>query len=210
MDKPELKLSVFSDYICPFCYIGHHRIQQLKTDYELKINWCLIEIHPETPVTGMPTTELDYSSDQWNGIINSLNNLLEEEQLPFKHEHQFTTNSHQALLLAEACKPLGAELFYRVHNRLFEAFFVDMINIGDASELQKIADSCGVPAATTQLALNRDKQLEEHLKLYLQYAQQVQISGVPSTIIGQQKLTGVPSIRSLKQAAEENITHAVS
>ncbi len=210
MDKPELKLSVFSDYICPFCYIGHHRLQQLKDDYDLKINWCLIEIHPETPVTGMPTTELDYNSEQWQGIVNSLNDLLDDKQLPFKHKHTFTTNSHYALLLAEACKPLGADLFYRVHNRLFEAFFVDMINIGDVNELKKIADECGVPAEITAQALSSNSQLEEHLKLYLQYAQQAQISGVPSTIIGQQKLTGVTSVQSLKKAAEESLTDAVS
>jgi len=210
MDKPELKLSVFSDYICPFSYIGHHRLQQLKNDYDLKINWCLIEIHPETPASGMPTTELDYSSEQWQGLVNSLNDLLDDEQLPFKHEHNFTTNSHQALLLAEACKPLGADIFYRVHNRLFEAFFVDMINIGDANELKKIADDCDVPDEITAQALSSNSKLEEHLKLYLQYAQQAQISGVPSTIIGQKKLTGVSSIQSLKKAAEESLTDAVS
>mgnify|MGYP001821638697 FL=1 len=43
---PELKVTVYSDYICPFCYVGNHRLQRLRDSYELKINWCLLEIHP--------------------------------------------------------------------------------------------------------------------------------------------------------------------
>jgi len=202
MAKPELKLSVFSDYICPFCYIGHHRIQKLKRDYDLKINWCLIEIHPETPDTGMPTTDLNYSDQQWQGIVNSLNLLIDEDQLPFRHEHQFTTNSHKALLLAEACKPLGAETFYKIHNRLFEAFFVDMLNIGDEAILRQIAKECEIPENTVDEALTNNNELEKHLKLYLQYASQAQVTGVPTTIIGQESISGVPSVSSLQQAAE--------
>ncbi|MDH5517932.1 MAG: DsbA family protein [Gammaproteobacteria bacterium] len=210
MQKPELKLSVFSDYICPFCYIGHHRIQQLKQQYELKINWCLLEIHPETPAEGMSTSELDYNDQQWQDIVATLNNLIDTEQLAFKHEHQFTTNSHQALLLAEACKPLGAEIFYRLHNRLFEAFFVDMLNIGEPKVLRQIAHECAVPDETVEAALKPDSEFEKHLALYLQYAQQAQITGVPTTIIGSEKLAGVASLSSLQKAAEKSLGNSAS
>ena len=208
-NKPELKISIFSDYICPFCYIGHHRLQQLKQDYDLKINWCFTEIHPETPTSGMPTTELDYTSEEWQGIVTSLNALIEQDQLPFKHEHQFTSNSHKALLLAEACKPLGADLFYRVHNRLFEAFFVDMLNIGDDIILRQIAQECGIPELTTESALTagQDSDLEKHLQLYREYASKAQISGVPTIIIGNQSIPGVPSVASLQKAALEATTN---
>ena len=207
MDKPELKISIFSDYICPFCYIGHHRLQQLKQDYELKINWCFVEIHPETPAEGMPTTELDYNDEQWQGIVSSLNALIEQDQLPFKHEHQFTTNSHKALLLAEACKPLGADIFYRIHNRLFEAFFVDMLNIGDEAILRQIASECDMPTETVDAVLDKNselnKELEQHLQLYLQYASKAQITGVPTVIIGSRSIPGIPSLSSLQEAAKE-------
>jgi predicted DsbA family dithiol-disulfide isomerase len=209
MNKPELKISVFSDYICPFCYIGHHRLQQLKQDYDLKINWCFIEIHPDTPAKGMPTTELDYNDEQWKGIVSSLNALIEQDQLPFKHEHQFTTNSRKALLLAEACKPLGSEVFYRLHNRLFEAFFVDMLNIGDESVLRQIATECNIPEVLIETALNndidKDSELEKHLDLYRQYATKAQITGVPTIIIGNQSIPGVSSVATLRNAAQATI-----
>lgn len=205
MSKSELKISIFSDYICPFCYIGHHRLQQLKQDYDLKINWCFIEIHPETPVEGMPATELDYNDEQWKGIVSSLNALIEEDQLAFRHEHQFTTNSRKALFLAEASKPLGSEIFYRLHNRLFEAFFVDMLNIGDETVIRQIATECHIPNELTEAALKNDNELKKHFELYRQYAAKAQITGVPTIIIGNQSIPGVPSISTLRNAAKEAI-----
>ena len=45
-EKPVLLATVFTDYICPFCYVGDARLDRLREDYALKINWCFVEIHP--------------------------------------------------------------------------------------------------------------------------------------------------------------------
>ena len=203
MDKPELKLSVFSDYICPFCYIGHHRLEKLREDYTLKINWCLVEIHPDTPVTGVSADTLGYSSEEWQQLMGNLKELLAIDQLPFKKDHDLTTNSHQALLLAEACKPLGPELFYRVHNRLFDAFFVDGLNIGDEDILRTIAADCAIPDDVINPVFHQQEELEQHLKLYLQFASQAGIRGVPTVLIGEQSFSGVVGLDTLRQAAEQ-------
>lgn len=77
--KPELKLSVLSDYICPFCYIGHLRLESLREHYNLKVNWCFIEIHPETPATGQSIKLLDYSQASWDQMMQNLLSLAAEE-----------------------------------------------------------------------------------------------------------------------------------
>ena len=41
--KPVLLSTVFSDYICPFCYIGDLRLDRLREYYDLKINWVYEE-----------------------------------------------------------------------------------------------------------------------------------------------------------------------
>ena len=71
MTLPELKITVYSDYICPFCYVGHHRLQRLRDSYDLKINWCFLEIHPETSAKGEPIDSLDYPSEQWQQMLQS-------------------------------------------------------------------------------------------------------------------------------------------
>ena len=105
----ELRVTVFSDYICPFCYVGHHRLMRLRDNYDLKINWCFVEIHPETSAEGEPVASLDYPSEQWNQLMNNLAIVAREEGIPIA-DHTFTTNSRDALLLAEAAKESGREI----------------------------------------------------------------------------------------------------
>ena len=139
MQKPELKISILSDYICPFCFIGHLRLNVLREKYDLKVNWCFIEIHPETPAQGHPLKMLNYSEETWGEMLSSLNELATEEGISLS-EQTLVTNSRKALLLSEACKKLGANIFYPLHDAIFNAYFIDGRNIGDESVLRDIAN----------------------------------------------------------------------
>ena len=113
--RPELLATVFSDYICPFCYIGDLRLERLREHFDLKINWCLVEIHPETPASGQPVSTLDYSQEHWQTMMDNLQRLAVEEGVSLRR-HDFTTRSHQALLLAEAAKEAGPGVFYAIRS----------------------------------------------------------------------------------------------
>ena len=143
MTLPELNITVYSDYICPFCYVGHHRLQRLRDSYELKINWCFLEIHPETSVTGDAIESLDYPSEQWQKMLDYLQRMAKEEDIPLA-KLTFITNSKDALLLSEAAKQCGRETFYQLHEKLFSAYFVDSKNIADRDILRELAESCGL------------------------------------------------------------------
>jgi len=199
MAKPELRVTVFSDYICPFCYIGDARLQQLRDEYELKVNWCLLELHPETPAEGMPVVDLGYPVAQWQRMMAGLRDLAVTDDLPLA-EHTFTTNSHQALLLAEAAKTCGREVFYALHQSLFEAFFVAGRNIGDARVLSELAIQAGVDEERLQQAWNQPD-YEHRLVQYRRAAQELQVSATPTFFIGRERLDGVVPVARLRQAA---------
>jgi predicted DsbA family dithiol-disulfide isomerase len=42
-----LSLEMFSDFICPFCYIGFETIRRLKPEFGIAIEWKGFQIHPE-------------------------------------------------------------------------------------------------------------------------------------------------------------------
>lgn len=196
---PEIKVTVFSDYICPFCYIGHHRLMRLKDKYDLKINWCFLEIHPENSATGDPVTELDYSSEFWDELMKNLKRLAEEECIPLA-EHTFTTNSKDAMLLAEACKQLGRETFYQLHEKLFTAFFVDKKNIGDRKILRDIAKDCNINDNVIATAWTEQKYQKQLLENF-NHARQHKIKSVPSFVFGERVLTGVVDEAIMRDAA---------
>lgn len=209
-NKPELKVSVISDYICPFCFIGHRRLNSLRDDYNLKINWCLVEIHPETPVKGQPVTMLNYSEDVWNSLIENLKRLADEENIQLS-DYTTSANSRKALLLAEQAKSLGAEYFYPLHERLFEAYFVDGLNIGNEQVLRDIAVECDIPDAAISKAWSDPHtngpadSIPQPLLPYLQYAGAIQASSVPTFVIGKEIFTGVVDKKMLFQAAQNLI-----
>ena len=200
-DLPELKVTVFSDYICPFCYVGHHRLMRLKDSYDLKINWCFIEIHPETSAEGEPVASLDYPSEQWNLLMKNLEAVAREEGIVMA-EHTFTTNSKDALLLSEASKQEGRDKFYDLHEKLFSAFFVDSRNIGDREVLRELAADAGISNDVVDSAWN-DARHQQHLLNNYNVARRYDIQAVPSFIFGERKLTGVVTEDVFRLAAEE-------
>ena len=201
---PELKITVYSDYICPFCYVGNHRLQRLRDSYDLKINWCFLEIHPETSAQGEPIGSLDYPSEQWQQLLTNLERVAQEEQIPLS-QLEFITNSRDALLLSEASKNYGKEIFYRLHEALFHAYFVDQKNIGSRDVLREIASGCGMDGQLIDDAWE-DKQYEQILLNNYQLARNRDIQSVPSFIFGDRILTGVVAEETFRKAAEQYAT----
>jgi predicted DsbA family dithiol-disulfide isomerase len=202
--KPVLLATVFSDYICPFCYVGDVRLDRLREDYELKVNWCFVEIHPETPEQGMDTGLLGYPQPQWQRMMDNLDELAREEGIVFC-PRQFTTNSRKALLLAEAAKEEGADIFYRLHRRLFESFFSAGRNIGDEAVLHELANEAGVSARTVQRAWTEEF-YAQRLELYLAAAQQLGVRATPTIFFGErQRLDGALPWTDFQQAARAGL-----
>lgn len=201
-NRPELKITVFSDYICPFCYLGHHRLMRLQDEYDLKINWCFLEIHPETSARGEDIEALDYSSSQWQQMLDKLHNIAREENVPLSRL-TFITNSRDALLLAEAAKECGREQFYDLHEKLFQAYFVDGKNIGDRSILRRIAADCDMDEDGIENAWQEDR-FRQRLTGNYHSARQYRVQSVPSFVFGKQVLTGVVSEDAFRQAAKQS------
>ena len=197
--KPELKVTVFSDYICPFCYVGDARLDRLRADYDLKVNWCFLEIHPETSPEGEPVASLDYPSETWQRMMTTLREMAEEESLPLL-EHDFTTNSRSALLLAEAAKYIDRDVFYRVHKRLFEAYFSEGKNIGNRDYLRRLALDAGINEEQIEAAW-QDTAVATRLQQYRKAAGDLSVKATPTYFIGERRLDGAVPVEQLVQAA---------
>lgn len=201
--KPELRVTVFSDYTCPFCYVGYVRLERLRDEYDLKVNWCMVEIHPDTPAQGMPVADLGYAPEQWSAMMGELGAMAQAENIVIQPQH-VTANTHNALLLAEATKEQSSAVFYALHSRLFEAYFGAGINIGDAEVLRELAVDVGVTHETLARAW-QDPQYLARLQHNLMAARELEVSGTPTFFIGERKLTGALSVDTLRHAAHEAI-----
>lgn len=197
--KPELKITVFSDYICPFCYVGDARLNHLRDTFDLKVNWCFLEIHPETSPEGEPISSLKYPPDTWRRMMTVLDQLADEENLSFL-EHSFTTNSRSALQLAEAAKFIDAGVFYRLHKRLFEAYFSEGRNIGDRGVLRRLGIEAGLSEQQIEAAW-QDEAVDNRLRQYAMAAHDLNVRATPTFFVGDQRLDGAVPVAQLARAA---------
>ncbi len=200
-NKPELKVSVFSDYICPFCYIGFLRLEKLRREFDLKVNWALIEIHPDTPAAGQDLKELGYSSEQWHQMMDGLAVMAGEEGIVLAEQTRIS-NSRSALMLAEAAKEAGKEIFYSLHRGLFEAYFLRGRDIGDQAVLEVLAREAGLDEKVFQMAF-ADPVYAERLNRNMMLARDAGVTGTPTYFFGQRKITGAVETELLLATARQ-------
>lgn len=202
-NKPELLVTAFVDYICPFCYVGNHRLDQLRDEFDLKVYWRFVELHPETPRDGLRVTELGYPEEEMQVRLANLYTLAASDGLPMTMR-QRTANSHLALLLAEAAKESGREVFYALHERLFRAFFAEDKNIADAEVLWGLAREAGMPDELVDRAWT-DSRYTAKIQENLLAAAQLGIQATPTFFFGEQRMTGAVPVDELRQAARASL-----
>ena len=61
-------LEVFTDYVCPWCYLGDNRVKKLKQNYDITVQLVHFPLHPETPAEGRTLLELFGFLDVSDGI----------------------------------------------------------------------------------------------------------------------------------------------
>jgi len=194
-----IPVTVFSDYICPFCYVGSHRLLQLTEEFDLDILWAGLEIHPDNPPEGKPVEELGYPPEQWRNMMAALSRMAKAEGLPIV-ERTFTTNSRRALLLAEAAKDAGKPVFACVHERLFSAYFGERQNIGDPEVLRALARECGMSEEQVEAAWH-DPEYAQRLRQYHEAAARVGVTGTPTYVINNERaLVGAVETGDLREA----------
>jgi len=184
MSQKKLEVVVYSDYVCPFCYIGYHRIEKLKEEYNLDVEWKPFELHPETPKEGFPIEKLPFPSGVFEAFIANVKKLADEDGLIIK-SGGIMSNSRLALYISEYARKKG--LFDQFHEIIMKKYWVEGKDIGDLSLLLDLAESIG---------LNRDEILKfietdepaKILKAAMAELQNYIINGVPTFIIGDSKI----------------------
>ncbi|MDH5527644.1 MAG: DsbA family oxidoreductase [Nitrospirota bacterium] len=205
-ERPPLAVTVFSDYVCPFCYVGDRRITRLEERFTLNITWRMVEIHPQTPLEGMPLEALGYPPDLWNKMMAHLSNMAAEEGIPL-FERTHTYNSHKALVLAEAAKEAGEGVFRKVHEGLFAAYLSHGRNLADTRVLEEVATASGMSTAQFEEALIEPR-FEEALRGNFVAARRAGVTGVPAFLIGDRLVSGAVPVEHLMQVAEEAVLAA--
>ena len=136
-----LQIIAYSDYVCPWCYIGLQRIEELQREFPVEVEWRPFELHPETPTTGADLRGRLGSSGRARAYRDNILMLAHESGLEMRMP-MVVANSHLSLEAAEFARDHGG--FEAYHRALFHAYFEEGRDIGDVEVLCEIARACGV------------------------------------------------------------------
>ena len=199
MNKTKLKVVAYSDYICPFCYVGYHRIEQLRKEYNLDVEWRPFEIHPETPKEGALTEDLPFPKGYLETAFANVKRLADEDGLKLKFSDKLS-NSRLALYISEFARKKGK--FEEFHKLVLDAYWLDGKDIGDKSLLFDLAESVGLDKKEIEDYLSTGEPstiVQQSLKEVRNYG----INGVPAFIVEDRLIYGAQPYKVFKQVINE-------
>jgi predicted DsbA family dithiol-disulfide isomerase len=205
MKENKIKIIVYSDYICPFCYIGFHRLEKLKEKFNLEIEWQPFEIHPETPKEGIKLEQLPFPPGYLDMIMVNVKTLAEEDGIILKLSEKLP-NSRLALYISDFAKKKGK--FDEFHKLVFENYWKDGKDIGDLNLLLELAESIGLKKNEILNYIGSNEPYEKMRKVLIEL-RKYGINGVPTFLIGKQFIFGAQPYEvfetAIKKALEEDI-----
>src|ERR1043166_2063766 len=140
MSKPVLE--VFSDYVCPWCYLASARVARLQKEHGVQVRLVHFPLHPDTPAQGKSLQELfagrGYDIAKMQAQMRA---RMQAEGLAYG-ERSMTYNSRLAQELGKWAdtQPGGGA----IHDALFRAYFVEARDISRPEVMLEIVKQVGL------------------------------------------------------------------
>jgi predicted DsbA family dithiol-disulfide isomerase len=202
-----VKVEIWSDVVCPWCYIGKRRFEQAveRFDGEVEVHWRSFELDPQAPATREHTAtehlaaKYGMSVEQAEASHAQMTELAAQEGLEYHFERARGGNSfdaHRLIHLAAAHGKQG-----EAQERVMRAYFTDGVAIGDRQALIALGEELGLEDARETLesdayadAVREDEML----------AHRIGIQGVPFFVLDRRYgLSGAQPAEVMLQALEK-------
>ena len=200
-----MQIDIYSDVICPWCYIGKRRLERALAERPqagLELIWRAFQLNPEMPPDGMERQqylELKFGGpDNAARVYDQIRTVGEEEEIPFAFEAiRRTPNTVDAHRLIRYAGGQGCQ--DAVIEALFQAYFLEGEDIGSAEVLTAAAAAAGIAAGEAKALLGSDLEAEAVRNEDAQ-ARRAGLQGVPTYIVnGKYVLSGAHQPEVLHQ-----------
>lgn len=183
-----MQIDIFSDTICPWCYIGKRRLEEaleIRPNLDVSIFWHPFELNPDMPVEGMDRNQYVIAkfggSEKANEVYRPIREAGESLGISFAFGKGAripnTARSHALIFWAQQ-EGMGTAMV----EALFRAYFLCGRDIGDTKVLIEIAEAEGMDRELVEARFASDFNLEE-VRAVSDKMRSIGLSGVPCFII---------------------------
>lgn len=206
-----MKIEIWSDVACPWCYIGKRRFESALNAFphkdSVEVQWRSYQLDPSLP-EHYDGTELSYLAErkgmdpaQVAGMFAHVTEQAAAEGLNYEFENMVVANSfnaHQLLHLAAAHDKSDV-----VKEALLSAHFEHGADIGNRETLVRLGTEAGLDAVEINEALDTDKYADE-VRGDFDEARALGVTGVPFFVIDRKYgISGAQPAELFTQALEE-------
>ena len=206
-----VKIEIWSDVVCPFCYLGKKKVEQavqkLNAEDKVEIVWHSFQLDPEFPTnTSVPSIEnlserKGYPIDQVREMCASLTQQGKGYQIEFAFEKALTFNTNDAHRLIQWGKTLGKGS--ELKEALMQAYFSEGTDLSQQENLLAVVEKVGLDKEKAQSVLESDV-FAQDVQQDIYRSQQLGIRGVPFFLInGETAISGAQADPVFEQAIGE-------
>lgn len=212
-----MRVDIWSDVVCPFCYIGKKRLEHVAAEagIELEINWHSFELDPNAPVkhdssnTERLAKKYGRSIEQTQEMQRNIAQAAAEEGILFNWEQANsgnTFNAHRIIHLAQS-KGLGNV----AQEAFFHAYMTEGMPIGERETVEDVASRIGLAHTEVEFVLDSEE-FADFVRHDEKIAhEQLQVSGVPFFVFDQRiALSGAQPREIFLQAMQQALATAKS
>ena len=185
-----MKVEIWSDIACPFCYIGKHNFERalksLPKNSEIEVEWKSFELDPyaqknyEDDIYTLLANKYGQTREWAVRSAESMKQKGQDIGLEFNFDQTISTNTFDAHRLLHLAKKAGKQ--NEAEEALFEAYFRDGKHIGNHEDLIAIGESIGLEEQEIKSMLNSD-QFAREVREDETMSQQFGIRGVPYFVV---------------------------
>lgn len=185
-----MKVEIWSDVMCPFCYIGKRKFEKALNEFEGKENieivWKSFQLDPST-VTDPSLSTIDHlaekkgwSKEQAKETTAHVSNIAKQVGLDFHFDKAVVANSFDAHRLSHLAKKHGKQ--NDLEEKLFSAYFTEGKNTADHDTLSQIAIEIGLDKNEVNDLLKSELYADK-VEEDIDQAQQIGVRGVPFFVL---------------------------
>ncbi|WHY84125.1 DsbA family oxidoreductase [Neobacillus novalis] len=188
-----MKIEVWSDYVCPFCYIGKRRLEEALSQFpdkdKVEVEFKSFELDPNSPknsgenIHEVLAKKYGMSLEKAKQANQGVGSQAASVGLRFNFDEMKPTNTFDAHRLAKFAKTQGKEAV--VSEKLLHAYFTESKDIGNLETLADIAEDAGLTRQEVISILNDKNAFAADVRQDESLAQQYGVRGVPYFVINQ-------------------------
>lgn len=209
-----MKIEIWSDVMCPFCYIGKRKfeaaLEKFENKQDISIERKSFQLMPDLKTD--PNRKSDEFLSEEKGIplehARAMNGhasqMASDAGLTFNFEKAIPANTFNAHRLIHFAKSQGRQDL--AEEMLFKAYFTDGLNIDDIETLVKLGTTIGLDAESVRTMLQNGT-FANDVRQDIYESQQLGVRGVPFFVFDRKyAVSGAQASEVFQQVIEKSFT----